>query len=134
MRISDWSSDVCSSDLRAGRPLRRRRPSAASSALRPAGCPAPRPPRRASSPDGRWRSGGPAAPFGGGIVRPRRFPPGPLSRGPVPEQDRKSTRLNPVTNAPLVCRLLLEKKHKKHNKQDTHRRQTTAKKKTNDTT
>src|SRR3546814_5744970 len=23
--------------------------------------------------------------------------------------DRKSTRLNPVTNAPLVCRLLLEK-------------------------
>src|SRR3546814_4994798 len=28
--------------------------------------------------------------------------------------DRKSTRLNPVTNAPLVCRLLLEKK--KHTK------------------
>src|SRR3546814_9356002 len=27
-----------------------------------------------------------------------------------PRQDRKSTRLNPVTNAPLVCRLLLEKK------------------------
>src|SRR3546814_9019153 len=25
-------------------------------------------------------------------------------------QDRKSTRLNPVTNAQLVCRLLLEKK------------------------
>src|SRR3546814_1614827 len=29
-------------------------------------------------------------------------------------QDRKSTRLNPVTNAHLVCRLLLEKKKKKH--------------------
>src|SRR3546814_8923912 len=28
--------------------------------------------------------------------------------------DRKSTRLNPVTNAHLVCRLLLEKKKKKH--------------------
>src|SRR3546814_8361205 len=26
------------------------------------------------------------------------------------QEDRKSTRLNPVTNAPLVCRLLLEKK------------------------
>src|SRR3546814_7445736 len=29
--------------------------------------------------------------------------------------DRKSTRLNPVTNAHLVCRLLLEKKNKKNN-------------------
>src|SRR3546814_5037988 len=28
-------------------------------------------------------------------------------------KDRKSTRLNPVTNAHLVCRLLLEKKNKK---------------------
>src|SRR3546814_2274417 len=27
-------------------------------------------------------------------------------------EDRKSTRLNPVTNAHLVCRLLLEKKNK----------------------
>src|SRR3546814_5065032 len=30
--------------------------------------------------------------------------------------DRKSTRLNPVTNAHLVCRLLLEKKKNKHTK------------------
>src|SRR3546814_8949586 len=30
--------------------------------------------------------------------------------------DRKSTRLNPVTNAQLVCRLLLEKKKKTHKK------------------
>src|SRR3546814_6625514 len=29
-----------------------------------------------------------------------------------PFADRKSTRLNPVTNAQLVCRLLLEKKNK----------------------
>src|SRR3546814_1608818 len=28
------------------------------------------------------------------------------------KEDRKSTRLNPVTNAHLVCRLLLEKKNK----------------------
>src|SRR3546814_1127891 len=32
-------------------------------------------------------------------------------------EDRKSTRLNPVTNAQLVCRLLLEKK----NNQKTNR-------------
>src|SRR3546814_5147915 len=31
-----------------------------------------------------------------------------------PRVDRKSTRLNPVTNAHLVCRLLLEKKKKKN--------------------
>src|SRR3546814_5667075 len=30
--------------------------------------------------------------------------------GDYPTTDRKSTRLNPVTNAHLVCRLLLEKK------------------------
>src|SRR3546814_10863661 len=33
-------------------------------------------------------------------------------------QDRKSTRLTPVTNAHLVCRLLLEKKKVKLNKLD----------------
>src|SRR3546814_9037114 len=32
----------------------------------------------------------------------------PLSAG---TKDRKSTRLNSVTNAPLVCRLLIEKKY-----------------------
>src|SRR3546814_7556297 len=32
-------------------------------------------------------------------------------RGASPWRDRKSTRLTPVTNAHLVCRLLLEKKH-----------------------
>src|SRR3546814_3134671 len=31
---------------------------------------------------------------------------------PCLDQDRKSTRLTPVTNAHLVCRLLLEKKNK----------------------
>src|SRR3546814_8817879 len=38
--------------------------------------------------------------------------------------DRKSTRLNPVTNAHLVCRLLLEKKKKKQERQiEQHREQ-----------
>src|SRR3546814_3621774 len=32
----------------------------------------------------------------------------------VATRDRKSTRLNSVTNAHLVCRLLLEKKKNKH--------------------
>src|SRR3546814_5763092 len=32
--------------------------------------------------------------------------------GPSSARDRKSTRLTPVTNAHLVCRLLLEKKKK----------------------
>src|SRR3546814_3647595 len=31
----------------------------------------------------------------------------------LPEPDRKSTRLNSITNAHLVCRLLLEKKKQK---------------------
>src|SRR3546814_5014731 len=32
----------------------------------------------------------------------------------IREEDRKSTRLNPVTHAHLVCRLLLEKKNRHH--------------------
>src|SRR3546814_8276268 len=75
----------------------------------------------------------------------RRSPIGrPIDRRPdivverAVERDRKSTRLNPVTNAHLVCRLLLEKKntiemttktnistHQRHNKKhhnDVHTR------------
>src|SRR3546814_2668295 len=33
-------------------------------------------------------------------------------QAPIHAKDRKSTRLNPVTNAHLVCRLLLEKQKK----------------------
>src|SRR3546814_1430207 len=42
--------------------------------------------------------------------------------------DRKSTRLNPVTNAHLVCRLLLEKKNKysKNNHKSTPLELTTS--------
>src|SRR3546814_1772194 len=37
----------------------------------------------------------------------------------VNSKDRKSTRLNPVTNAHLVCRLLLDKKKKHKNTKNT---------------
>src|SRR3546814_1518244 len=43
----------------------------------------------------------------------------------VPIIDRKSTRLTPVTNAHLVCRLLLEKK-KSHIQNDITRRRVTT--------
>src|SRR3546814_7173044 len=36
-----------------------------------------------------------------------------LEPNKVRKRDRKSTRLNPVTNAHLVCRILLEKKNNK---------------------
>src|SRR3546814_5129634 len=79
MRISDWSSDVCSSDL----PHRHLE---AAPAARPGGD------------DGRQS-------------RPARPPPAPYSsRAGSAAGDRKSTRLTPVTNAHLVCRLLLAKK------------------------
>src|SRR3546814_9272192 len=46
---------------------------------------------------------------GGRMVCPR------LAAPPPRREDRKSTRLNPVTNAHLVCRLLLEKQNKQPN-------------------
>src|SRR3546814_7306899 len=49
--------------------------------------------------------------------------PGPKPPLLKPTIDRKSTRLNPVTNAHLVCRLLLEKKKKyKHKKTQAERK------------
>src|SRR3546814_9372811 len=119
MRISDWSSDVCSSDLerasgavaapgccalsrdRGAERLSRRREYAAW----PLSLPGPdleiagdqrKPHARHHVPHGSARQGD----------RPR------LSRPREPraqrERDRKSTRLNSVTNAQIVCRLLLE--------------------------
>src|SRR3546814_1447262 len=38
----------------------------------------------------------------------------PSARGELVEIDRKSTRRTPVTNAHIVCRLLLEKKKTHH--------------------
>src|SRR3546814_1298221 len=88
MRISDWSSDVCSSDL--GWPPRSDHDLLESS-------------------DHEF--------FAGWLSVHQRDSSVPCRRrgaaGSLREAlDRKSTRLNPVTNAHLVCRLLLEKKKK----------------------
>src|SRR3546814_6967090 len=54
-----------------------------------------------------------AEPGAGGVVKLGRERP----RSDAGRIDRKSTRLTPVTNAHLVCRLLLEKKKKIRTKQ-----------------
>src|SRR3546814_10063840 len=51
--------------------------------------------------------------IGGGMFLPRGFGIGGEPILDAGARDRKSTRLTPVTNAHLVCRLLLEKKNKK---------------------
>src|SRR3546814_3597236 len=121
MRISDWSSDVCSSDLRAvqlqgleqrhcarlrGQALELRGRQEVSGGIPD--------PRRAAG-QLRQRLELPLEPadlrragLRGGDDRLPRF-----------RRDRKSTRRTPVTNAHLVCRLLLEKKKNQatnHNK------------------
>src|SRR3546814_2977431 len=104
MRISDWSSDVCSSDL-------------------------PRPPGGAHEIAGLVQSAR-------SLARPARHQPRMTAMLPRQQgddrralampaggqhEDRKSTRLNSVTNAHLVCRLLLEKKNNTHCYQRTKR-------------
>src|SRR3546814_10459420 len=130
MRISDWSSDVCSSDLRRGRQafganVPRHPPSAnASSFISPR-----RPAVRAGTPDRRlagkpdsWRVGFPSfAPRpprkseGGGECPWVRNKGGGVGRRPIPGDIRiqeigRAHVCTPVPNAHLVCRLLLEKK------------------------
>src|SRR3546814_7563793 len=106
MRISDWSSDVCSSDL--GR--RDDEVLAIDFLLR----------RGTDDPvlNGAIETGQRDEPVVEIIFRRRietvgflRFQIG-IALAPIVDQDRdrKSTRLNPVTNAHLVCRLLLDKK------------------------
>src|SRR3546814_5950987 len=118
MRISDWSSDVCSSDLQEADGFFAVRGTEAADRDRPPGgrgfrarLLAPqgrgqgvsegmlgrdlrRRPRRGDAAGGVWRQ------------RPRH------GRHRADRRDRKSTRLNSSTNAHLVCRLLLEKKKK----------------------
>src|SRR3546814_3228414 len=128
MRISDWSSDVCSSDLVEATPpdgsLRRKARRGRSPDLR----------RVVHAGDGTaGRVGGSrerGVPFDCNRRRARDRPAARhraraglagkrfLEQAAVPVRllrDRKSTRLTPVTNAHIVCRLLLEKKNKPTN-------------------
>src|SRR3546814_5439846 len=93
-RRGTWSSATA----RRSPPRRNRLPPA----------PLPPPPSPAARSARRWRR----------APRPRR----PRSTTAAC-RDRKSTRLTPVTNAHLVCRLLLEKKNRKlkhRNREDKH--------------
>src|SRR3546814_9791967 len=102
MRISDWSSDVCSSDLAGCIPEGKAFPKLISSfwncVQQQLRCGDP-----GSARDNKPRRTEPAQPKLRS-TQSRRFP---LST-PNP-QDRKSTRLTPVTNAQFLCRLLLAK-------------------------
>src|SRR3546814_6616894 len=108
MRISDWSSDVCSSDLTATRlhDLKRRlHATFFQPVLQP----------RQIAVD-HWLHVG---------IKPRDHRALILAKSGVHfvrhgqgqrRIDRKSTRLNSVTNAHLVCRLLLDKKNNQNQK------------------
>src|SRR3546814_8347122 len=114
MRISDWSSDVCSSDLRhpSCRVVRAQRPAPdGRQQLSVAGAGAAR---------GRRKRTGRPRPDAAARAR-RRDRPGlaPAARclRAVQAQRRRASSeehtSTPVTNAHLVCRLLLEKKNSK---------------------
>src|SRR3546814_5224711 len=106
MRISDWSSDVCSSDLPARRQETEDHESRVAHRIKhriAAIAIGHRHLAIAIDDDGRILQYLPRAldPDGDRQCHPQR---------PLRHQDRKCTRLTPVTNAHLVCRLLLEKK------------------------
>src|SRR3546814_7995515 len=118
MRISDWSSDVCSSDLLESQPASR---------VQGGFCAVPwRPPRRSASRLRlRLQRGG----------RKDSWPAGRGERGPAwrPHRRRRPFEhhlardqigrahvCTPVTNEQLVCRLLLEKKKDQITTRVTH--------------
>src|SRR3546814_6407029 len=103
MRISDWSSDVCSSDLPS--------PACQRTIIVAAQPPMPR---------NRRRFMGSAIAGSACRASEQLLPPAAARFQHMAAEDRKSTRLNPVTNAQLVCRLLLEKKKKETNTCNTY--------------
>src|SRR3546814_2989869 len=94
MRISDWSSDVCSSDL-LGVPQTLLRGVARLGAVAapPRPEPARRPARRGAHRRDRAAADGPARPRADGHLR-RDLVRARACRGPPDAEDRKSTRLN----------------------------------------
>src|SRR3546814_2362766 len=104
MRISDWSSDVCSSDL-SERCLRNLRNILAIDQNAP-GLHIIEAEEQAR--DGRLACA--RRPHDGKRLPRRNVDVETVKDFPICSVDRKSTRLTTVTNAHLVCRLLLEKK------------------------
>src|SRR3546814_9763533 len=100
MRISDWSSDVCSSDLTAFWTC-----TGGYGGYGGQSCDS-RLKRRPLSFVSGWKGRSTLAGIRLIILTINMF----LHRLASRDEDRKSTRLNSVTNAHLVCRLLLEKK------------------------
>src|SRR3546814_1238051 len=129
MRISDWSSDVCSSDL------------GDESGFQPVGRFQrfiPFPQRRFDAAAvGDVEHGEKCVAVGQRHGGELQMPPvlqrqtaaalAAVGGGGADEVDRKSTRLTPVTNAHLVCRLLLEKKITKHKQTNKHTKTNTTK-------
>src|SRR3546814_2635685 len=116
MRISDWSSDVCSSDLRRHRPEADQRDQRPLCRARDGGYPQ-REEQEGERIEQIEKEQQQAALPGLGIVAGQAEGQNADADQDGRQRDRKSTRLTPVTNAHLVCRLLLEKK--KNNKAKT---------------
>src|SRR3546814_8656799 len=138
MRISDWSSDVCSSDLSAGIGNYNYKEGNAALNVPLSDTLAVRGAFQFTKHDGYsyatkvpgdakydlddedntgWRLGAKWSPSSNFSLTLNTIQYDSNTHG-----DRKSTRLTPVTNAHLVCRLLLEKKKKtkQHIKSTTH--------------
>src|SRR3546814_3872700 len=127
MRISDWSSDVCSSDLR--RELAHEVQAAnATISLRPDRHPARRSKPRRAAPTG-WKQYPRAWCAASATSRIHDIKVSRRDgrrRSRVKNHEKKIGRAHvctPVTNAHLVCRLLLEKKNKTTNKKKTKNRE-----------
>src|SRR3546814_6995780 len=114
MRISDWSSDVCSSDLT--KIINGQEQEVAIDSIHPGDLLRVKPGEKIPV-DGSIREGEAVideSMISGEPVPVEKTAGDKVSSGTI---DRKSTRLNSSTNAHLVCRLLLEKKNKKTNMQ-----------------
>src|SRR3546814_3405902 len=110
-RISDWSSDVCSSDLFAGVGERTREGNDLYHEFLDAGV-------IAKDADGNPTPDGSKVAL---VFGQMNEPPGARARVALSEIGRAHVR-TPVTNAHLVCRLLLEKKNCTKTKENYNRR------------
>src|SRR3546814_1479112 len=118
MRISDWSSDVCSSDLITARlpgkgrywQTRHLQMTALTECVKHAGSPATDLSGLAALPQRGCRLDRNGWPTGCGRAPRARRRTALCAVGRV-DRDRKSTLCTPVTNAHIVCRLLLDKKN-----------------------